>query len=129
MYPLVVLNQGEVYDMTFDKKSRESKRKNCLAQEPLAKNSNASSQNFKAVNNVSKGIAIALILIGTILSFLMPLFAKLYQAFEFTSEHQCFTDSTEYIFRFPLLGILLIAILLLGTGLSLLYFSIHHKKN
>lgn len=115
--------------MTFDKKTRESKRKNCLSQEHLAKNPNASSQNFKAVNNVSKGIAIALILIGAILSFLMPLFAKLYQAFEFASEHQCFTDSTEYFFRFPLLGILLIAILLLGTGLSLLYFSIHHKKN
>lgn len=87
-------------------------------------------QSIKTTNNnvVQKGSALGLIIISIIIFCLMPLFAKLYQSFEFANTHQCFTDTNEYIFRFPLVGILLIAILLLGTGIVLLYFSIHHKN-
>ena len=48
---------------------------------------------------------------GIILTLLLPLFAKMYQGFEFSNFHQCFTESWRYIFKFPLLGILLIALL------------------
>lgn len=86
-------------------------------------------QNPKVINKdvVQKGISIGCIFIGIILSCLMPLFAKLYQAFEFENTHQCFTSSYEYIFRFPLLGILLIAILFLSGGIVLLCFSIRKQ--
>lgn len=82
-------------------------------------------QSFGAINKnvVQRGGSVIFIVIGAILTFLMPLFAKLYQAFEFENTHQCFTNSFDYILRFPLLGILLIAILFLSVGIVLLCFS------
>ena len=41
------------------------------------------------------------------------------QEFEFSNFHQCFTESWRYIFKFLLLGILLIALLCLFTGIVL----------
>lgn len=73
-------------------------------------------------NIVPKVISIAGIFVGIILLCLMPLFAKLYQAFEFNNTNQCFTDSTEYIFRFPLLGVVLVAVLFLSAGIGGLCF-------
>ena len=77
---------------------------------------NAKSHQSPKIENKNlawKCVATGLIITGLILSLLMPLFAKMYQGFEFSNFHQCFTDSWRYIFKFPLLGILLIA---LGTA-------------
>lgn len=70
---------------------------------------------------IQRCISIACILIGGILALLMPLFAKWYQAFEFRNFHECFTNSSEYILRFPLVCILIIAVLLMGAGVVFLY--------
>lgn len=69
-------------------------------------------------------ISITCIMIGGIFAFLMPLFAKWYQAFEFRNYNECFTNSSDYILRFPLVCILIIAVLLLGAGMVFLYHSI-----
>ena len=83
---------------------------------------NAKSHQSPKIENKNlawKCVATGLIIPGLILSLLMPLFAKMYQGFEFSNFHQCFTDSWRYIFKFPLLGILLIALLCLFTGIVL----------
>ena len=83
---------------------------------------NAKSHQSPKIENKNlawKCVATGLIITGLILSLLMPLFAKMYQGFEFSNFHQCFTDSWRYIFKFPLLGILLIALLCLFTGIVL----------
>ena len=54
-------------------------------------------------------------------------FAKWYQAFEFRNYHECFTNSADYILRFPLACILIIAVLLLGAGTVFLYHSIRKR--
>lgn len=73
---------------------------------------------------IERCISTTCILIGGIFVLLMPLFAKWYQAFEFRNYHECFTNSADYIFRFPLACILIIAVLLLGAGTVFLYHSI-----
>ena len=83
---------------------------------------NAKSHQSPKIENKNlawKCVATGLIITGLILSLLMPLFAKMYQGFEFSNFHQCFTDSWRYIFKYPLLGILLIALLCLFTGIVL----------
>ena len=73
---------------------------------------------------IERCISITCIMIGGIFAFLMPLFAKWYQAFEFRNYNECFTNSSDYILRFPLVCILIIAVLLLGAGMVFLYHSI-----
>lgn len=73
---------------------------------------------------IERFISITCIMIGVIFAFLMPLFAKWYQAFEFRNYNECFTNSSDYILRFPLVCILIIAVLLLGAGMVFLYHSI-----
>lgn len=70
---------------------------------------------------IQRCISIASIMIGGILVLLMPLFAKWYQASEFRNFHEYFTNSSEYILLFPLVCILIIAVLLLSVGIVLLY--------
>ena len=72
-------------------------------------------------NTLWKGISVGCIVIGIILSSLMPVFAKLYQGFEFKNFNECFTNPSDYIFRFPLLGVLLLALMFLGVGIVLLF--------
>ena len=62
---------------------------------------------------IERCISITCIMIGGIFAFLMPLFAKWYQAFELGNYNECFTNSSDYILRFPLVCILIIAVLLL----------------
>lgn len=76
---------------------------------------------------IERCISITCILIGGIFVLLMPLFAKWYQAFEFRNYHECFTNSADYILRFPLACILIIAVLLLGAGTVFLYHSIRKR--
>lgn len=78
-------------------------------------------------NLIQKGISVGCIIVGIIISLLMPLFAKLYQAFELEKMGVCYTNASNYILRFPLLGILLIAILLLSVGIVLLYRTVRKK--
>jgi transcriptional regulator with XRE-family HTH domain len=78
-------------------------------------------------NIVFKLTSVVCIVIGAILSLLMPLFAKLYQAFEFENSGSCFTNSSDYIFQFPMLGIMLIALMLIIIGGSIYYFKVRTK--
>lgn len=92
---------------------------------------NAKSQQSPKTENRNlawKCIASGLMIIGIVLSLLMPLFAKMYQGFEFSNFHQCFTESWRYIFKFPLLGILLIALLCLFTGIVLFLIKGYKPK-
>lgn len=79
-------------------------------------------------NTISKGLSIGCIVIGIILSCLMPLFAKLYQGFELKNFNECFTDSSDYIFRFPLLGVLLLALMFLGVGIVSLFLIFKNRE-
>ena len=57
---------------------------------------NAKSHQSPKIENKNlawKCVATGLIITGLILSLLMPLFAKMYQGFEFSNLHQCFTES------------------------------------
>ena len=67
------------------------------------------------------------ICIGGIIALLLPLFAKLYQAFDMTTNHTCFTDSSYYIPHSPLLGVVFISMLLIGFGIVSLYLLLKKK--
>lgn len=83
--------------------------------------------NIGRKNIIQKVVSISSVTIGVILCLLMPLFARLYQAFEFANEHQCLTNAFDYIWRFPLLGVLLIAIIFIGVGITLLYLTFRKR--
>ena len=51
---------------------------------------------------IERCISITCIMIGGIFAFLMPLFAKWYQAFEFRNYNECFTNSSDYTVPFGL---------------------------
>lgn len=62
---------------------------------------NAKSHQSPKIENKNlawKCVATGLIITGLILSLLMPLFAKMYQGFEFSNFHQCFNCSVEIYF-------------------------------
>ena len=61
--------------------------------------------------------SLGLIIVGVVLSFLLPLFAELYKGYCFEKWGECFTDAHEYIFQFPILGVMIIAILCLVMGI------------
>lgn len=67
------------------------------------------------------------ICIGGIIALLLPLFAELYQAFDMTTNHTCFTDSSYYILHSPLLGVVFISVLLIGFGIVSLYLLLKRK--
>ena len=64
---------------------------------------------------------------GVILVLLIPLFAKMYQAFEFRNYHSSFTYASEYIFRFPVLGVVLISAVLIIAGAGTLLFLVKRR--
>jgi hypothetical protein len=101
---------GRYFDCSLDYLMNEEMENNTKSQQSLK---------IENKNLAWKCVATGLIITGLILSLLMPLFAKMYQGFEFSNFHQCFTESWRYIFKFPLLGILLIALLCLFTGIVL----------
>ena len=101
---------GRYFDCSLDHLMNEEMENNTKSQQ---------SPKIENKNLAWKCVATGLIITGLILSLLMPLFAKMYQGYEFSNFHQCFTDSWRYIFKFPLLGILLIALLCLFTGIVL----------
>ena len=101
---------GRYFDCSLDYLMNEEMENNTKSQQ---------SPKIENKNLAWKCVATGLIITGLILSLLMPLFAKMYQGYEFSNFHQCFTDSWRYIFKFPLLGILLIALLCLFTGIVL----------
>ena len=70
-------------------------------------------------DTISKELSIGCIVIGIILSCLMPLFAKLYQ---------CFTNPSDYIFRFPLLEVFLLALLFLVVGIVSLFLIFRDRE-
>ena len=112
---------GRYFDCSLDYLLNDELETNCTKEEGV--------QGAEGINKaaIRKGISIAAIAIGAILSLLMPLFAKLYQAFEFQNTGHCFTNSYEYILRFPLLGILLLAILFFVVGIVLFSASVRRR--
>lgn len=65
--------------------------------------------------------------IGVILALLIPLFAKMYQAFQFRNYHSSFTYASDYIFRFPILGVVLISAALIIAGVGTLLFLVKRR--
>lgn len=59
-----------------------------------------------------------LIVIGVVLSCCLPLIATLYQGYMLAKWKECLTNANEYIFRFPLLGLTLIAAICLIVGVG-----------
>ena len=112
---------GRYFDCSLDYLLNDELDTHCTKEEGV--------QGAEGINKaaVQRGISIASIAIGAILSLLMPLFAKLYQAFVFQNTGHCFTNSYEYILRFPLLGILLLAILFFVVGIVLFYLSVRRR--
>lgn len=64
---------------------------------------------------------------GCIIALLLPLFAKQYQAFDMTTNHTCFTNSSYYILHSPLLGVVFISVLLIGFGIVSLYLLLRKR--
>lgn len=79
-------------------------------------------------DTISKELSIGCIEIGIILSCLMPLFAKLYQGFELKKFNECFTNPSDYIFRFPLLEVFLLALLFLVVGIVSLFLIFRDRE-
>ena len=69
---------------------------------------------------------------GAILCCLLTLFASMYQQSEFRTWGSCHTNANDYITEWPVLGILLIAVVLLLIGIigiSLSYLSQKHENS
>jgi 4-hydroxybenzoate polyprenyltransferase len=123
-YTLIVkqTQKGRIV-MAFDDKNDEIDERNHTGKknEPIPKT--------EISNIVCNVLSAKCIVNGVILCLLMPLFAKLYQTFEFKTSGQCLTDSSYYIFHFPILGILLIALMFLIIGIGgMIYYFILRKK-
>ena len=66
-------------------------------------------------------------IVGVCLIFLLPILAKIYQLAEFAIFHSSYTYSRDYIFEWPIKGVLLIAvILILG---NILFLLINGREN
>ncbi len=65
-----------------------------------------------------KNIRLKGMAVGIIILMLMPVLANLYQLIQFAIFHQSYTNALNYIFEWPLLGILLIgaALLIINGG-------------
>ncbi|MDO4553649.1 MAG: helix-turn-helix transcriptional regulator [Lachnospiraceae bacterium] len=64
-----------------------------------------------------KQVAIICMGAGIVILCILPLLAKLYQGYEFEKWGQCFTSASEYILRWPLLGITLLGGVLFLMGI------------
>lgn len=60
---------------------------------------------------------------------LLPLWAKLYQTYISLCEHTAFTDANEYIFHYPLGGLLVLSIVLIVFGVGWIYYITKKRKS
>lgn len=72
--------------------------------------------------DISIYISALLICIGIVNICLLPLWAKLYQTYIFQNEHTAFSDANEYIFHYPLVGLLVLSVILVFFGMGWIYF-------
>lgn len=66
--------------------------------------------------------------IGGILCCLLPLFASIYQQLEFKTWNSCYTNVNDYIMEWPILGILIIALVLLFIGIAGIFLNFLREK-
>lgn len=71
----------------------------------------------KGILNSNYFVPISLIIVGAVLSFLLPLLSELYKGYCFEKWGNCFTEAYVYIFRFPILGVTMIALLCIVIGM------------
>lgn len=89
--------------------------------------SGSTTKNTKTKFVISYVLSVSAIVIGGILALLIPLFAKTYQAFEFRNYHSSFTYASDYISRFPILGVVLISAMLIIVGVISLWLLIKYE--
>jgi transcriptional regulator with XRE-family HTH domain len=109
-----VVKLGKFFDCSLDylmNNEIDGMDDNSRKNEPLPQNEGLSK------TLVFKVLYVVCIVVGVVLCFLMPLFAELYRAFDFKANGQCYTDASVYISKFPILGILLIAIMFIIIGI------------
>lgn len=72
-------------------------------------------------------LSVSAAIIGAILALFIPLFSKMYQAFEFRNYHRSFTFASDYMFHFPILGVALISAVLIIAGVGTLVFLVKRR--
>lgn len=70
---------------------------------------------------IRKIVSWGLILIGSVILLLAPLMAEIYRNYIFASKGRALTESFLYLSQWPLCGVLVISIALIGIGIILKY--------
>lgn len=73
-------------------------------------------------------VSALMICIGVVIDCMLPLFAKMYQAFEKNTYNEFFTDASYYVFHSPLIGVVFSSVLLIGFGAITLYRLLRKQR-
>lgn len=106
-----VIRMGTLFDVSMDYLllGEEPDRSHCA--DPMPTTQPGNKRSWK------KLVFIILLSIGIILVCLLPLFASLYQSHLLGMHAPCYSNANDYLFEWPLLGVVIVSCIPLGVGL------------